>query len=380
MVARSIKVVQILPELESGGVERGTLEVGKYLADHGDDSVVISGGGRLVAQLEREGSSHLTWQHIGEKSPRCLRYIVQLRKFLVEEKVDILHIRSRLPAWVGYLAWKSLPKHKRPALVCTFHGFHSINKYSEIITKGDKVIAVSNAIKQHVQEAYHVADERIEMIHRGFDENVFNPENVSPERVQALLEKWNLTDNKFPIVMLPARLTRLKGHKVFIKSLSMLKNQEWIGLCVGDINEKSSYHAELMEFYHQSGVEDKIHFVGHCEDMPAAMKLADIVVSSSIKPEACSRIIFEAQAMGTPVIASAHGGSPESIVHEKTGFLVKPGDPESMAEALNILISDRQQCEHMGEDARKWVNENFTINMMCRKTLKLYHELLKGRV
>jgi len=378
-MAGSIKVVQILPDLESGGVERGTLEVGKYLADHGHTSVVISAGGRLVAQLEREGSTHLSWPHIGEKSPRCLRYIWPLRKFLVEEQVDILHIRSRLPAWVGYLAWKSLPENKRPAFVCTFHGFHSINKYSEIITKGDKVIAVSNAIKQHVQEAYHVPDSRIERIHRGFDEDIFNPERVAEDRVQKLREQWNITNNTFPIVMLPARLTRLKGHKVFIKSLAMLKEQEWIGLCVGDINEKSSYHTELMEFYHQSGVENKIHFVSHCDDMPAAMKLADIVVSSSIKPEACSRIIFEAQAMGTPVIASAHGGSPESIVDGKTGFLVKPGDAGSMAEALTLLISDRQKCEQMGENARHWVNENFTINMMCEKTLQLYHELLRDR-
>ncbi len=235
-------------------------------------------------------------------------------------------------------------------------------------------------IKQHIKEAYHVSDDRIELIRRGVDENIFNPESVSQDRIQALREKWNITDNKFPIIMIPARLTRLKGHKVFIKSLSMLKKQEWIGLCVGDINEKSAYYAELMEYSHQSGVENKIHFVGHCEDMPAAMKLADIVVSSSIKPESSGRIAFEAQAMGTPVVASAHGGSLESILNDKTGFLVKPGDPESMAEALDILISDKAKCAQMGEDARKWVKENFTINMMCEKTLHLYHELLKNRV
>ncbi len=165
MVGGSIKVVQMLPDLVSGGVERGTLEVGKYLSDHGHDSLVISGGGRLVPQLEREGSTHLTWHQIGEKSPRCLRYFFPLRKLLVEEKIDILHLRSRLPAWIGYLAWKSLPENKRPALVCTFHGFHSINKYSSIIAKGEKVIAVSKAIKQHIKDAYHVSPVRIHLVH-----------------------------------------------------------------------------------------------------------------------------------------------------------------------------------------------------------------------
>ncbi len=377
MLTRPIKVVQMLPELESGGVERGTLEVGKYLADHGNRSLVISGGGRLVSQLEQEGSSHVTWKNIGEKSPRCLQYILPLRKFLIEEKVDILHLRSRVPAWIGYLAWKSLPVRKRPALVCTFHGFHSINGYSAIMTKGDKVIAVSNAIKQHVKDAYHIADERIQMIYRGFDENVFKPENVSQKRIETLKTRWSIVDDTIPVIMLPGRLTRLKGHKVFIESLEKVKDHRWMGLCVGDADEKSSYHAELMEFFRQSGMEDRIRFVGHCDDVPAAMMIADIVVSASIKPEACSRIIFEAQAMGVPVVASAHGGSPESILHEKTGLLVRPGDPGSMAEAFDFLLTDRKRCKEMGVAARKWVNENFTINMMCEKTVQLYHRLIE---
>ena len=148
--ARSLTVVQMLPELEGGGVERGTLELGKYLAEHGHRSLVISAGGRLVGQLEREGSKHIPW-NVGSKSPICLKYILPLRRLLQKEQVDVLHLRSRMPAWVGYLAWKSLPKSKRPALVTTFHGFYSVNSYSAIMTKGDGIIAVSESIKKHIQ-------------------------------------------------------------------------------------------------------------------------------------------------------------------------------------------------------------------------------------
>ena len=149
MVAGTLTVVQLLPELDEGGVENETLELGSYLAAHGYRSIVISGGGRLVPKLEQAGSEHVAWPHIGEKSPRCLQYIMQLRSFLLKEKVDILHLRSRLPAWIGYLAWMSLPKSKRPGLITSFHGFYSVNSYSTIMTKGERVIAVSNNIREH---------------------------------------------------------------------------------------------------------------------------------------------------------------------------------------------------------------------------------------
>ena len=210
MVAGSLTVVQMMPELETGGVERGTLEIGKYLVQQGHRSIVISGGGRLVPQLESEGSEHLSWD-VGQKNPLTLRYIPKLKKILQQEKVDILHLRSRVPAWVGYLSWKSLPKQTRPRLVTTFHGFYSINKYSAVMAKGERVIAISKTIAHHIQDVYEVPTERIVLIYRGVDEKKFDPSSLTQAELDYWIKKWNLTEGRPPVIMLPGRLTRLRA-------------------------------------------------------------------------------------------------------------------------------------------------------------------------
>ena len=169
----------------------------------------------MVHELEREGSIHVKWPHIGEKSPRCLKYIFPLRALLLRELVNIVHLRSRLPAWIGYIAWKSLPEKKRPILVTTFHGFYSVNAYSAIMTKGEKIIAVSKTIADHIESAYGIDAERIIVIPRGVDENTFNPDHVTAERIQNLKARWGLQKDSNPVVLLPGRVTRLKGHDVF---------------------------------------------------------------------------------------------------------------------------------------------------------------------
>lgn len=377
MVARPITVVQMLPELEGGGVERGTLEMGAYLSRKGHRSIVISEGGRLVPRLVAEGSAHLNWR-AGAKNPVSLTYLIPLRKLMLCEKVDILHLRSRMPAWIGYLAWKSLPAHLQPRLVTTFHGFYSINAYSAVMTKGETVIAISKIVENHIKTAYGISQEKIQVIYRGFDENVFDPGKISDHRLESLRRRWGIDPGDGPVVMLPGRITRLKGHDIFINSLAGIRDLSWQGICVGDPRENPGYVKELKQILSRLGLEKRIRFVGYCEDMAAALMLADVVVSAtSGTPEAFGRVVVEAQAMGKPVIASAHGGSMETVSPGNTGWLVIPGDQGSMTQALGQAVSDIALRTELGRNARKWVKERFTVDKMCTDTLDLYYRLLR---
>jgi len=377
MVDRPITVVQMLPELESGGVERGTLELGKYLSNRGHRSMVISGGGRMVLQLEKEKSRHISWP-VGAKHPGCLKYILPLRKLLKEEKVDILHLRSRLPAWIGYLAWKSLPEKDRPILVTTFHGFYSVNAYSAVMTKGERVIAISKTVASHIQKSYGVDASKIVIIYRGFDETAFDPKTVDVQRVVRLKDAWGIKDMDFPLIMLPGRLTRLKGHDIFLKSLSRIAHLQWFAVCVGDKDENPGHTARLQTMITEMNLGKRVRLVGHCEDMPAAFMMSDVVVSATAsKPEAFGRIAIEAQAMAKPMIASAHGGSLETILDQQTGWLVNPRDPESLAKALKEALSDKALREKRGVAGRKWVIDKFTTRKMCSQTVALYDALLQ---
>lgn len=407
-------VLQVLPELESGGVERGTLEVARHLVQQGHRSLVVSGGGRLVQQLEEEGSKHIEMP-LGKKSPLSLAWIPAFRHLLTEHRVNILHLRSRMPAWIAYLAWKSLPTNRRPRLVTTFHGFYSVNQYSAIMTKGEKVIAVSQTIADHIREHYRVEEERIVLIHRGVDIEKFAPEAVSSMRLAALRRQWGLTEKTFrppaadlarpandqqqvirtvkrprtptpvttgneqspaPIIMLPGRISRWKGHDVFLRSLAQIKNLPWLALCVGDMNENSGYGDQLMNLRNELGLEQRVKFVGHCADMPAALLLADLVVSpASTEAEAFGRIAVEGAAMGKPVIASAHGGSLETVLPGQTGWLVTPNDATALADALLEALSNIDKCRHLGETGRQWVHKKFTTATMCKQTLTLYEKL-----
>jgi len=377
MVAESITVVQMLPDLEGGGVERGTLELARYLCRQGHRSIVVSAGGRMVSQLEKEGSRHVALK-VGVKHPACLKTFFPLRRLLQEEPVDILHVRSRLPAWIGYLVWRSLPEKTRPRLVTTFHGFYSVNSYSAVMTKGERVIAISKSVADHIQRHYKVPDERVVLIYRGVDESYFSPDAVCGDRIQTLRQRWDLADYSGPIIMLPGRISPWKGHDVFFRSLSIIRKAPWMALCVGDESENSHLSLRLRQMIQDLGLAKRIQLVGHCSDMPAALMLADVVVSaSSSEPEAFGRIAVEAQAMGRPVIASAHGGSLETVLDRKTGWLVTPNNELLLADALTEAILNKDKRDRFGREGRKRVREHFTVEKMCRSTLDLYQNLLQ---
>ncbi|MBI9077641.1 MAG: glycosyltransferase family 4 protein [Desulfatibacillum sp.] len=378
MVARTLTVVQMLPELEAGGVERGALETGAYLVNQGHRSLVISGGGRLVPQLTGAGSEHIAWK-VGEKNLFLLKYLAPLRSLLVKEKVDILHLRSRVPAWVGYLAAKSLPPSKRPAIVTTFHGFYSVHFFSAIMARGERVIAISQFIADHIRENYDTNPDKIRVIHRGYDPGHFNPGVVSQERVRALRKQWGLDQNTFPVIILPARITGWKGHKLFLNALALIKDHDFMAVCVGDTRDNPPFTQSLLDQVKSLGLEGKVLFSGHCDDMAAALMNAQVAVSASLEPEAFGRIAVEAQAMGIPVVATAHGGSLETVLPGKTGWLVSHESPEPMAAALARAIANPELRRQMGARAQAWVGENFTTTKMCRQTLELYWELLNAK-
>lgn len=377
MVADKFTVVQIVPEMDEGGVEGETLDFAVYLAQQGHRSIIISGGGRLVPQLEKNGVEHLLWKHVGSKNQKCLKYIPKLRQFLIKEKVDILHLRSRLPAWIGYLAWKTIDDQQKPSLVTSFHGFYSVNSYSTIMTKGERVIAVSGIIRDHILDNYDINRANLRLIHGGYDEALFNPAEVSDKRVAELREAWEIPKSDKPIIMLPGRLTSWKGQDVFIDALIQIKDLDFLAVCVGDIEENSSFTKKLSERIKIHGLEEKIKLAGHCDDMPAALTIADLVVSaSSSQPEAFGKVAIEAMAMSKPIIATAHGGSLETVKDNETGWLVEPSNPDAMAQKLRDVLEHKEQLPIIGAEGKRWVAKQFTAGRMCEKTLELYQQLL----
>jgi glycosyltransferase involved in cell wall biosynthesis len=261
--------------------------------------------------------------------------------------------------------------------VTTFHGYYSVNQYSAVMTKGERVVAISKGIATHMTRQYGIDPERIALIYRGVDHRIFDPSAVTRGRMEHLRNRWGLDPSGPPVILLPGRLTQWKGHEVFVEALTRIRDLPWVALCVGDTEENQNFTGHLRSMIHQNRLKDRVRLVGHCDDMPAAFRVAQVVVSASAaEPEAFGRIAVEAQAMGRPVIASAHGGSLETVVNGQTGWLVTPGDAGARALALTEAVQKGDLRETFGQNGRKWVTAHFTVEQMCRSTLKLYHGML----
>jgi glycosyltransferase involved in cell wall biosynthesis len=246
------------------------------------------------------------------------------------------------------------------------------------MTKGERVIAISDFIAGHIRKVYGVPSSNIRVIPRGIDLNKFDASKVSQERVIKLASEWRLPDGK-PIILLPGRLTRWKGQSVFIKAIKELGRSDIQCLIVGSDQGREEYRRELEHEIKHHKMEDIIHVVDHCDDMPAAYMLTDVVVSASTDPEAFGRVVVEGQALGRPVIGTNHGGSKETIVDGETGWLSEPNDPKSMAEAIaKILNLTEKQRIKVSEKAISHIRENYSKEAMCAKTLDVYNELITG--
>lgn len=373
-------VLQIVPALITGGVERGTLDVAAALHQAGYGSLVASSGGAMVHELTRNGSQHVTLP-VDAKMPWKIRANIRPLAELIEaENVDIVHARSRAPAWAARAAAKRTGR----IFITTFHGTYNYSstlkwRYNAIMTKGDCVIAISQFIAEHMIQRYAVDPARIRIIPRGIDEVVFDPTAVTQPRIIALASQWRLEDG-VKVILLPGRLTRWKGHTVLIEALARLPHRDFVCLLVGSEGSNTRYREELERLIVARGLGGSIRIVGDCRDMAAAYMLGDLVISASTDPEAFGRVAAEASAMGRPVIATNHGGARETVVNGETGWLVKPGDPNAMAPAIrDALALTPEQRQGFAERGRRHVLTNFTKQRMCASTLDLYAELLAGR-
>lgn len=371
-------ILQVLPALVTGGVERGTVDMAAAIVEAGWTSLVASAGGPMVRELERFGARHIQLP-LQTRSPLAIRRNVRLLEDAIKTYgVDIVHARSRAPAWSAYRAAARTGCH----FVTTFHGTYNLGPfgikrgYNSVMQKGERVIAISHFIAEHLEREYGTDPERIRVIHRGVDLEKFDPARVSAERFIQLARQWRLADGA-PLVMLPGRLTRWKGQTVLIEALAMLGRRDIRCVLVGSDQGRSKYRDELVRLIRKRGLTEVVHIVDHCNDMPAAYKLSDVVVSASTDPEAFGRVVVEAMAMGRPVIASAHGGAAETVIDGETGFLVPPADPRGLAEALDAVLGlSPPQRQWMADTCMDYVRTHFTKDLMCRQTLAVYGEVL----
>lgn len=366
---RKLTIVQVLPAMEGGGVERGTLEIANALVQRGHRSIVISGGGRMVTALEAGGSEHITWP-IGEKSLFTLRLVPRLRRLLKKEGVDILHARSRLPGWITYLAWRGMNSARRPRFVTTVHGQYSVSRYSVVMTRGERVIAVSNTIKDYIRKNYPGVDEsRIQVIYRGIDEREF-PHGYKPGN--QWLRNWyaqypQLLDNA--VITLPGRLTRLKGHEDFIDLMARLKVQGMpvYGLIVGDTDsaDRQRYAEELMRRVERQGL-DNIIFTGYRNDLREIYTVSNLVLSLSSKPESFGRTVLEALTLGTPVAGYAHGGVGEVLDAVFPQGRIPVGDIDALTAKVQTLLTRKITVPK---------SDAFPLKRMLDDTIGLYESL-----
>ena len=369
-------VLQVVPRLVSGGVERGTVEIAAALAAAGWKAVVVSEGGPMVREIERAGGIHVALP-LASKNPLVMHAnIGRLANIIREHGIDIVHARSRAPAWSAWAAARRTGVH----FVTTFHNAYGAENavkrlYNSVMARGEVVIAISDFVAEHVASVYGVPRERIRVVHRGVDIKRFDPDKVRAERIIKLMEEWRLPDG-MPVVMLPGRLSRWKGHLVLIEAMVHLNRPTVQCLLVG--SGSPSYRKAIAEAIAHARAPGNFRLLENCTDMAAAYKLADVVISPSTEPEGFGRVIVEAQAMGRPVIATAHGGAVETVLDKKTGWLVPPGDSEALAEAIaRALDLAPEERRAMAARAIEHIRKDFTSETMAARTLAVYEKLLR---
>ena len=377
-----LTVLQVVPRLEMGGVERGTLEIAEAIQAAGGRALVASAGGKLEIRIARAGGQ-IFHMNVDSKNPLTMWQNARLlRRLIQEEGVDVVHARSRAPAWSAYWA----TRQTRTPFVTTFHGTYNEDfpfkrTYNSVMAQGRPVIAVSDFIHNHVLERYRVPADGIVTIPRGADINIFSEERVGGQRTIKILEDWGLVEDPRAVVLMPGRFSRWKGGESLIDAAARLREMrgsDFVVIMVGD-DEGSGFRDTLKKRINATGTGDLVYLADHCQDMAAAYKLASVVVSASIEPEAFGRVVVEAQAMSRPVIATAHGGARETVAHGESGWLYPPGDVEVLAATIHqALEMDPSGRAHMGLAGRARIHSNYTVAAMQRATLNVY-ERVAGR-
>ncbi|MCX8501549.1 MAG: glycosyltransferase family 4 protein [Alphaproteobacteria bacterium] len=374
--AVGLRLLQVVPALVMGGVERGTLDIAQAVVREGGVSFVASQGGAMVPELERYGSQHVNLSLKSKLPWSIYANSFRLAKVMGELKISVVHARSRAPAWAAMLAAHRL----NLPFVTTFHGTYRRNsvfknRYNSVMVRGDRVIAISHFISDHIQRFYGLDSSKIRVIPRGIDETIFDPARVSQERIINHATAWRLLDG-LPVILLPARLSRWKGHEVLIEALCQMQRHDVIAVFAGSEGSSPHYRLELEKLINDRGLGGRVRIGVESRDMAAVYALSDVVVSASTQPEAFGRVAAEASAMGRLVVATNHGASPEIILPDTGGWLVPPQNPTELARvldhALSLTIEERR---NRGAAARAHILTKFTKSLMSEATLKVYHEV-----
>ena len=371
MSEKKLTVLQMLPALESGGVERGTLEIAHALVEQGHRALVMSGGGRLVAPLVESGAEHIAWP-IGKKSLSALRWVRPLRRLLTEQKVDIVHARSRVPAWVAYLAWRGMNPATRPRFVTTVHGLYSTGRYSSIMTRGEAVIAVSNTVRDYILAHYpDTVPWRITVIPRGVD-GFHYPHGWQPDPgwQAAFFAQFPAARGK-QLITLPGRITRLKGHEDFIELIGRLKRRghDVHGLIVGGATaSKQRYLQKLRYRVRSAGLESDISFTGQRDDLKQILAVSNLVVSLSSQPESFGRTTLEALRLGMPTAGYDHGG---------VGEILRTIYPAGLLPINGLDETSRRLGKLLEEPPPVPDGDFYPLRAMLERTLALYAQLAR---
>jgi glycosyltransferase involved in cell wall biosynthesis len=369
---KKLTVLQLLPALESGGVERGTLEIAQALVEHGHRALVMSAGGRQVPALLQSGAEHFTWP-IGEKKLKTLLLVGKLRKFLLEQSVDIIHARSRVPAWIAWLAWRGMNPITRPRFVTTVHGLYGVNHYSRIMTQGEQIIAVSNTVRDYILREYpDTAPWRIQVIHRGVDGREY-PHGWKPDIIwqQAFFAQFPQAEGKL-LVTLPGRITRLKGHEDFIVLIARLKRRGLTvhGLIVGGASPSKQRYLQKLQYRIRSmGLQADISLTGQRDDLKNILAISNLVLSLSTQPESFGRTTLEALRLGVPTAGYDHGGVDEILRTVFPAGLLPLGHIDDACQHIAQLLQHPQAVP---------AGEFFPRQGMLDQTMALYERLARS--
>lgn len=374
-------VLQVLPELETGGVEVGTVEIADALQKCGIKNFVASQGGRMVYDLEKIKVQHLTLPLKTKNIFKMRRNADELAKFIKQNGINVVHARSRAPAWSAYWAAKKAGVH----FVTTFHGTYGLGPwgikkiYNKIMTYGERVIAISQHIRKHILANYKADPEKLRLIHRCVDMERFDPDKVSQERMINKIKEYNIPEDK-PVLLLPGRITRWKGQHLLIKALAKMKNQNFYCIITGDIQNRQKYLDYLKKLISKYNLGDRVSLFGRYNDVPALMMVSNVVLNTAIEPEAFGRTTLEGMAMGKIVVASDIGGSLDIIDDKITGRLFESNNPYSLAKALDWALEvSEKDARQIAQAGIKKVKENFTKQIMCDKTIEVYKEVVTSK-
>ena len=382
-MASKLKVLQVIPRLGYGGAETGCYDLAHYLHEQDCKSYIVTSGGELIKYIDKK-KVKLIKLPVQSKNPLIILInSIALTLLILFLNISIVHARSRAPAWSCYLATKIT----RRKFVTTFHGTYnfknSIKKfYNSIMVKSDVLIAGSNFIFSHISENYQQfldSKKKFLVIFRGINTEYFDSDTIKKKDIDKLKATWKIEDNK-KIILLPGRLTAWKGQEMFIEAINLFKQSnpelDFVAVILGDDQGRTVFRKKLERLVEQFNLTQNIKFVDNCNVMPVAYYISDVIVSSSIEPEAFGRVSVEAQAMKKPIIASNIGGSKETVIDNKTGLLFESGNPKSLCDKLNEIIKlDSLTLDLMGREGRKNVINRFNIEKMCLNTYSEYKKL-----